>query len=183
MNASIPTNRPRPRSKLWLLVAVPMVIVITLMFLLILPIVLSASLVHGRRQRKRIHQFFESHENGTILLVWHDRRGWHDFCLNNLLPVVPDGIEPIKNTHRTFGELDLQDWYEMERKAGSKGTKRPYLLRIDEGSMTVTSLNQPLQPFKRCARKSRKIQSQVACVVKQAIYDMVKSTPASGKHA
>jgi len=155
-----------------------------------LPIVIPLVARDRWRRRKRIQKYLQS-KQGTLVLVWHSRRGWHDFCLNNLLPVVPENITVTKNTHRSLDDLDIQDWYELERLIGwyqvvdravQQPPKRPYLLHFNNAQVKFMSLNAVLQPYKRFAKRSREVQGQVSAAIQTAMYDFVRA-PSSCRQA
>jgi len=149
---------------LWRVLETPVVLILVL---LVLPVILVFLPVHLLRRRSRIRRFHRRYQY-RLILVWHSRRGWHDFCLNNLLPALPEGTI-VMHDDRFNHPPERLNRREVEQQARLRPPRRPYLLYSDAGKLRMLSLNRALQPLKRRAKRDPVVRAEVAAAIDDAI--------------
>lgn len=77
----------------------PVAVLITFAAILMAPLVIFKMITEERKQREKVRQFLRA-LGPQALLVWHSRRGWNEFCQNNLLPALPKGIIAVQDRRR-----------------------------------------------------------------------------------
>jgi hypothetical protein len=161
---------PRQRSRFGIVMERLLVIAI---LLLALPFMCIGFPLAGLAHRRRVKRFMREHD-GHPILVWHSRRGWHDFCMNNLLPTLPEGVLTVHDTYPFWALPEQALRREVEHRAGTPQPARPYLLYISGRTVRTLSLNQPLQASKRRGKRDPTVQVEVAQTVQCAIDGLVQ---------
>ncbi|MGQ9651916.1 MAG: hypothetical protein ACUVXJ_17565 [Phycisphaerae bacterium] len=131
---------------------------------ILLPLIIFQITRANRKRREEVRRFLE--ELGPqALLVWHSRRGWNEFCQNNLLPALPERIIAIQDQRRR--DPAYKDRRSAEKAHDVPSQARPYLLFSDGAKLQALSLNTVLQPFKSRGKPDTAVQRKV----RQAILD------------
>lgn len=119
------------------------------------------------RESRRARRFVREHR-GRTLLVWHSRRGWHDFCVNQLLQALPPGVEAVRDpSPRVEAQAGIRRV--AEHKAGLHQFKRPYLLHFSPSGPVMISLNEALQPLKPYGAVNPEVRRRVSTIVADAL--------------
>ena len=124
----------------------------------------------NRKRREEVRRFLE--ELGPqALLVWHSRRGWNEFCQNNLLPALPRGIIAVQEKRRR--DSAYENRRSAEKAHDIPRHARPYLLFSHEAKLKALGLNHILQPFKHRGKTDPAIQRKASRV----ILDQIAASP------
>ena len=174
------SRRPRRNNDVkWYVIALyiclaPLIVVVGAVVIaagiLLLPLIIYQISKAKRKEREEVRRFLQ--EMGPhILLVWHSRRGWNEFCQNNLLPALPEGIIAVQDRRRR--DSAYKDRRSAEKANGVSNPARPYLLFSREGKLRALSLNHVLEPLKHRGRKDPAIQRKASRI----ILDQIAASP------
>ena len=132
----------------------PLVAIVDVAYTLLLPIILVVRLVRRRRWRRRLA--------GRVLFCYLPGRGYRDFITNNVLPVLPAGVEPVccPRHDRTGRWAEMHTIHEL-LGAGWVLPPRPFFLKLDGRRILAASVNAHLAPLKHLARRSPETQQRV----------------------
>jgi hypothetical protein len=143
---------------------------IMLLVIILLVVAIPISLVvmpwHSLARRRRQRRFLEENA-GKVFLIWHSRRGWHDFCVNNLLPALPPEIQCVHD--RAPHPPDRLKLLRCLREAASSPPSRPYLIFVGAAELHGVALHELLLPWKTRARRSRRVRREVGRIVAHAL--------------
>lgn len=152
-------HRGRPETLRWRLMRPFIALGIILTLPIVLPLILILTLIQARRTIRRY--------SGKVLLVWHGRRGWRDFCVNNVLPALPPGVEALHDVMPFDAHRDALR--KLESRDGHLHFARPYLLTIRNKRVQILSLNAALQTHKPNAKRDPAVQREVAVLISSAV--------------
>ena len=144
---------------------IPVVIVGALFFLVMSLVAFPVACLHRRRLWRR---FYREH-NGAALFVWGSRHGWHDFVVNNVLPVLPGQARSCHEVRRS--EDDWKVLLKALREKQNRAEARPYLALVGRNEVEFVSLNGPLRLMKQHARRDPSVQRHVG----QLIGDVIRT--------
>lgn len=134
--------------------------------ILLLPFLIAAAILITVWRRSVRRRFWRRYR-GKTLLIWHSRRGWHDFCINNVLPVLPPNVlavhEPPLDPDLTLVRKEAEPIDERFRPA------RPYLLFAIGHHVCTLSLNEILLPYKAAARRSDEVRHRIRQILQHQI--------------
>ena len=98
-----------------------LVVAICLLFLLFSPIWVPVIAVSSLREAGRQRRFLRNHE-GVVLFCYTSRRGWNEFIVNNVLPVLPPTVGAIRlNARRPLPHTELRIRVRKEVLKGETG--------------------------------------------------------------
>ena len=102
---------------------------------------------------------------GQTILVWSSRHDWHNFIVNNVLPVLPRNVRPFRRRSRVRTPKPEQGLRDL---LGAYQRARPYLARIGRSEVSIQPLNYALLPYKGHAGRTMEVQAVVAKIVRHA---------------
>jgi hypothetical protein len=105
---------------------------------------------------------------GRMVLVWTSRRGWHDFMVNNVLPMLPKGTITVCQRKTRPPVLSEAGFPVRHLRLGS--LSRPYLVAIDSHRYSTILLNSKLGQLKDCAARQPEVQRLVARILEDAVH-------------
>jgi hypothetical protein len=126
-------------------------------------------LMVAARERVQNRRFRVQHE-GTVFFCYSVRRGWREFVLNNVRPVLPHGIEMIQMRGRPRQHKDQKRT--ILNRHNSKAVRplqHPYILRVDRRRIEGVPLHADLFPLKRRAARDPRGQAQVRAILERAL--------------
>ncbi len=146
----------------------PVAVLITFAAILTAPLLMFKMITEERKQREKVRQFFRG-RGARALLVWHSRRGWNEFCQNNLLPALPKGIVAVQDRRRR--DSAYRDRRLAEQADGIPDLARPYLLFFHKARLQAISLNRALWPLKHQGKASPAVQREVSRIILDHVAD------------
>ena len=123
-------------------------------FSLVMVVVFLVGFAAFVEDRVRVHRFRRRFK-GKHVLVCSTRHGWHDFIVNNVAPVLPEGSTVEWNRH-----------FAVLRVLRMRG-KLPLLMHVGRRIRGV-SLNERLLPLRGNAKRDAETQRRVAEIVAAA---------------
>lgn len=136
-------------------------VLVSIPFALVYLVVANRILEPWRRRR------FRRRYAGRVVLVWTSRRGWHDFVVNNVLPVLPQGAMTIYQ-RKARPAVPSEDGFPI-RYVCEKPLSRPYLVSIAPRGCFAILLNPELGQLKGHAARDPEVQRQVARILERAV--------------
>lgn len=115
---------------------------------------------------------FRRKHAGRAFLIWTRCRGWREFTVNNLFPVLPDGVVGVE---AGFGVTLCREDRRLAKACALSGCcrdARPFVVRVAADGLLVVPLNGVLQELKRCGRRSAEVQRQTAEAINR-VWDSV----------
>jgi hypothetical protein len=130
-----------------------------LFFILALPFILVSKTKAAISLR-----IFRRRESGYVYLICTNRRNWHDFLKNNVIPVLPDNFRVVwRKSVRGSKHPDL---FRHLACSHISSISKPYLVLVTPRALLHGSLNIPLQPLKAHPKKSEDVRTKCARIVK-----------------
>ena len=148
-----------------LLAAMVVILVVALPFIAVLGLRARLSL---RRFRRR--------EAGTFYLVCTPRRGWRDFLVNNVIPVLPDDTRVV--WRRRGRNAWRNPFFRHLARSGILGVPKPYLVAVEKRALAHKSLNRVLQDLKAQPKLSEGTRRACAGIVAEARNEL-RGTPSA----
>jgi hypothetical protein len=155
---------------LTLLVGLPFVMACLAILAVFLAIVLLAYAICGpsRRVREaRCKQRFFNEYAGRSYLVWAAQHEWRDFVINNVLPVLPTGVEDLRWGAQGNVPPPISD---ALMYAGPLPPK-PFLVKVTAQSIVTRSVSDQLRPYWD-VHTSREVQEKVAAILEATLHDL-----------
>jgi hypothetical protein len=134
----------------------------------------AASLAAILRDREERRLFIGARRHRAYLL-WSTRDGWHEFMQNNVVPVLPAGIEPCPRTRRGFARGADREVWRWTRFAH----RTPCLVIIEGERVHTVPLRRALEPLSGQARKDARTQA----VVRERLAPLLAQAPARPERA
>ncbi len=105
---------------------------------------------------------------GRVFLVATRRRGWFEFVTNNVIPVLPPGIEVVWQEHANPQHKVKTP--RIDRLVRVAGVSKPYLVVVKLWRNRLIPLHRELEPLQRQARgRDPEVQAAVAAIVDQCL--------------
>ena len=115
--------------------------------------------------RHCIRRFCKENEKG-LFFIWTRRRDWHPFIMNNVLPVLPPGInaiderDPERQPHKIEWAIDtVRKMY----------LPAPFLVRVEQNEVVTFPLHKQLLPLKTCAKRDLVVQEKVSAILRECL--------------
>lgn len=107
-----------------------------------------------------------------LFLICSRRNSWHDFLVNNLLPVLPASIsvvwfEPGSGSVRARS-------FPASFHSALKNCERPVLIAVTSSGFRVVPLDRELMKWKPQAHRSAAVQSQIRQILDAALAAVAK---------
>ena len=146
----------------------PLVAIVFVGYTLLLPIILLVRLFRRRRWRRRLA--------GRLLFCYLPGRAYRDFITNNVLAVLPAGVEAVCcPRHDRKGKwAELHAIHEL-LGAGWVLPPRPFFLRLDGRRVLAVSVNGHLAPLKHLARRDPGTQQRVAKSIEPMLAELTET--------
>ena len=139
-----------------------MILVLILACLLALPV--FPFLLGFRLYRKRR---FCRLNAGRWFLVVSRRRGWYDFILNNVLPVLPPQAscvwveQPHREPRRDQNVLLILGRHR-------RGVRKPFMVVVESRRLKVVHLHDQLRPFKQTRAQDETVREAISALLTAA---------------
>lgn len=146
-------------------------IVIVLLVLAPASLIGGAGVIFAWREACERRRFIQRHRHQAYLL-WDTRSGWHDFIVNNVLPLLPPDVEPCPRSRKL--RLHKSPNWQLWRFVGWRAWRSlPSLVVMGDETLTVTSLYAPLAELSSCRKRS----DEVRGVVEQRLSSVLAKLP------
>lgn len=131
----------------------------------VLPLLAVVALAAALRD-KFATWWFRVRHSGMTYIVCSRRDGWHDFVVNNLVPIVPERTKVVWFEPASRNAAAREFPSSCRRNLAQAG--RPALLTIVKGSVRIVSLQDKLLQWKPHVARDAQVQSQVRAIVAAA---------------
>ena len=117
--------------------------------------------------RKRRTLRFCRENCGKIFLICSRRRGWYEFLENNLIPAIPENIEPVWIESK-YKDRKVKPLFVAMNRFYSPASK-PFLLKVESNTLRRKSLNGILQNYKSKGKKDSSIHRDLNKIVEEQV--------------
>lgn len=131
---------------------------------------LERAAVAMEAQRATAVQRFHQAWLGKTILVVPKSRGWHDFATNNVIPILPEGIQLMWWESARNADMAAKDLAQVTEHLGIH-ERKPFLLRVEEETFGVVPLHDTLVRLRASAKRNPAIQVQAKAVLDSALSD------------
>lgn len=137
-----------------------------------LPLLGVIALVAALRDRCA-EWWFRVRHSGTTFVICSRRDGWHEFLVNNLVPIVPERTTVMwfESASRNVAARSFPR--SCQRALAKAG--RPTLLTVVHGGIRVVPLHDELTPWKGYVARDAQVQARV-CEILRAARDRAVSS-------
>lgn len=113
------------------------------------------------RDAWRYHRFLKKNA-GRCCLVWSPRNRWHDFVVNNVLPVLPDGMDSVRADPDRMVAADFR--MALVRSKVWLPPK-PFVVSVTRGGIKACTVNDRLQELKKSQAVDAEVRGRVAHIL------------------
>jgi hypothetical protein len=125
------------------------------------PILLVWAPYCGIRDAWRYRRFLRKNA-GRCYLVWGPRHAWHDFIVNNVLPVLPDGMDSVRADP---DRMMAADFRMALIRSKVRLPPKPFVVSVTHGRIKACTVNDRLQELKKSQGIDAEVRGRVACIL------------------
>ncbi|MCX5674332.1 MAG: hypothetical protein NTX87_04935 [Planctomycetota bacterium] len=107
---------------------------------------------------------------GRSYLVWNPHHRWHDFMVNNVLPVLPEGMESVRVGRGRPLTSDLRIALIKSKVRLSK----PYVVAVAREGLKGYSVNARLLEFKKSQGVDAEVRNRVADILGEVAQQLLQ---------
>ena len=101
---------------------------------------------------------FRYSNRGKVFLVYTRRHGWNEFVCNNLIPAVPNNVEPLEYQR---GGRSPWPWLLRNIHEATYGRSKPFLAKVSWRGVHCVGLHELLLPLKPQGARRPEVQTKV----------------------
>ncbi|UPT73368.1 MAG: hypothetical protein M0D55_16040 [Elusimicrobiota bacterium] len=134
----------------------------------LLPVLIPVALAYFCYCGIRDHVYYLLNR-GKIIFVVDGRHGWREVILNNAIPALPAGIDPIWYQSRVLGGI-------QSLVVAGKQIQRPFLGLVTVWGIKKISVHDKLLRFKTYGKRDPNIGKEIRSIIENAVQELGRTT-------